>query len=919
MAAHLKQHTIDRQISHRKERFQIYFWNAHSVKPKLAELCHFLKEHSVKIMILTETHLKPHTTLALAGYTIQRSDRLGPKAGGGTAIIIHNSIHHKILLIPTNIKIEVTGISVTSDSQTVHIFAAYSPPNTAFSVKDIELLLSNNAPTIIAGDLNAKHTSWNSKKINSRGRLLYQHSLQNNYFVAGPHEATHFQGRYEEDVLDIAILNNINVTIYLQTIQELSSDHYPVCLTLDDEIETTPPPKKYNYHKADWPKFRTALNTKISETLSGFNSTKDIDEALDRLTAAVQESVEIAVPKTTSRPTTLFDLPPGLAKAVKIKNAARRNYQRHRTQALKTYYNRLNKQLKKDIIQHRQQLWDTTLESLNFKDCSLWKMSRKLNNKKEQETPLQGPFHLVTDKQAKANLLADAIEESFQPNPPNANTTAIETRVSNFISENPIGMAREDNSELICTYNELVAIVKSLHNGKAPGMDGISTLVIKHLTIRVGMLILNIFNACLSLSYFPTAWKTAKVLAFYKPGKPPKLPTSYRPISLLSTLSKILERVILQRIQNHIDQHSCLPEVQYGFRQGRSTVQQLLNITDSITDSINKRRTTTMVSLDISKAFDRVWHEGLLFKLIKLNFPSYIITIVHSYLLDRSFFITIKEQVSTTRQIKAGVPQGSCLGPTLFNLFTSDIPTDFPFTTLSLYADDAALMSYSINKNQATKYLQAALDILAAWYAEWRIEINASKTQAILFARARHPPDIKLKLHGEEINWVNSIKYLGVYLDTKLSWKTHTMTTTKKASARLWALVPLLKSKAITTDKKLQLYKAIVLPILSYAAPIWAGCVYNQTESMQILQNKALRLATQSPRLTRLTDLHECTNVNFLRDHLQTLALSFYGKILHSHVQHIQSLPVRAILPDDIQRRPIQATITSRPLACKKL
>lgn len=204
------------------------------------------------------------------------------------------------------------------------------------------------------------------------------------------------------------------------------------------------------------------------------------------------------------------------------------------------------------------------------------------------------------------------------------------------------------------------------------------------------VLLTKIFNACLFLGYFPSCWKLAKVIGLKKSGKDETIPSNYRPISLLPSLGKLLERLIRDRLlkyTKHIDE-------QFGFRQSHSTIQQLARVTQHIAHNLNLNTPTGMFLLDIEKAFDTVWHNGLLHKLIKNNVPLDLVKLVQSYLSNRKFRVHMQNSTSDYYNVPAGVPQGSVLGPILFIVYINDIPKQ-PHTQLACFADDTASLASS--------------------------------------------------------------------------------------------------------------------------------------------------------------------------------------------------------------------------------
>lgn len=204
---------------------------------------------------------------------------------------------------------------------------------------------------------------------------------------------------------------------------------------------------------------------------------------------------------------------------------------------------------------------------------------------------------------------------------------------------------------------------------------------------------------------------------------------------------------------------------------------------DYITESFNRKQATGAIFLDVAKAFDRVWHGGLIYKMMEMGFPLYLIQLISSYLKDRKIQVKLHGTLSTENQITAGVPQGSILGPLLFNLFVSDIPKPGHPAILAQYADDTAILYRTRSVNKIITRLQKSIEEIEEWCRNWRIEINADKSTAILFSRRRLKPTSNVQMFETDIPWEKSVKYLGVTLDKSLTWEAHIKTAINKGSA----------------------------------------------------------------------------------------------------------------------------------------
>lgn len=224
----------------------------------------------------------------------------------------------------------------------------------------------------------------------------------------------------------------------------------------------------------------------------------------------------------------------------------------------------------------------------------------------------------------------------------------------------------------------------------------------------------------LRLPYFPTIWKLAVVIIIPKVGKPKNLATSYRPISLLPTLGKLFEKLILLRIRPILREHQIIPTTQFGFRLGHSTIHQVHRLTDTIASALERKQFCAGLFLDVAQAFDKVWHDGLLFKL-KEFMPAQLYLIIKSFLENRSFTVRQGNSFSSKFNITAGVPQGSDLAHDLYNIFTADIPRT-PNTLLAAFANDTALLSSSNDILIAAHNLQCHTSLIEAWCKNWLIK-----------------------------------------------------------------------------------------------------------------------------------------------------------------------------------------------------
>lgn len=317
---------------------------------------------------------------------------------------------------------------------------------------------------------------------------------------------------------------------------------------------------------------------------------------------------------------------------------------------------------------------------------------------------------------------------------------------------------------------------------------------------------------------------------------------------------------------------------------------------------------TAAILLDVEKAFDKVWHPGLIFKLIALGIPSQLINIIKSFLLQRSFVIKINDTTSSSKPIEAGVPQGSCLSPHLFALYVNDLPLS-PNVNVALFADDTLFYATSSSNKAAIRKLQKQIVKVQPWYDQWRIQINPLKTTAILFSNKCLYNSPKIHIKNTRINWSKSVKYLGVHIDVNLNFSKHITSSINRAKSARFLLYPMLCPKSpLSTRTKLLIYKMYLLPILTYACQAW-GTNISQTniEALETYQAVTLRKITNLPQFVSNHTIRTSTNMPSISDLIAKLTTTLKENIKSSHYTHIQNISKRnGLLNGRRSNRPIQ-------------
>ena len=338
------------------------------------------------------------------------------------------------------------------------------------------------------------------------------------------------------------------------------------------------------------------------------------------------------------------------------------------------------------------------------------------------------------------------------------------------------------------TMKEIEAAIKQLKCKKAPGPDGATNDMIKHLGPAAKKTLLDLFNESWKNGTVPALWKKATIIPIHKIGTDKKDPNSYRPISLLSCLAKLLERVINRRLISFLEEQKILSPTQTGYRKHRSTEDQLALIAQEIENAFQEKRKIVSVFFDLTKAFDKVWREGLLLKTLESGVSGRMYRWIRYFLHNRSARVKLDGHLSKSVKMR-GVPQGGVISLTLFLLYINIITTVLPrHVSNTLYADDLAVWSSSEYTTSSAYRIQEAVNKVEQWTNDWGLQISEVKTQATVFSLSISKEKVAIKLGDKTLPQVETPTFLGVKLDTQLSWKPHIEDMEKKGIKKLAVL-----------------------------------------------------------------------------------------------------------------------------------
>ena len=392
-------------------------------------------------------------------------------------------------------------------------------------------------------------------------------------------------------------------------------------------------------------------------------------------------------------------------------------------------------------------------------------------------------------------------------------------------------------------------LLLNLNPNKACGPVGITPRLLKMVAEELTPALTLLYRISYLSGTLPKDWKQANITPVFKKGEKYNA-ANYHPISLTCVACKLMEHIITSHIMSHLEKNEILCPEQHGFRRGHSCETQLLEYVDEATREIEKGNQEDTIVLDFSRAFDKVSHTLLIHKLQRYGIRGRTNAWIKDFLTDRQQAVVVEGTRSDPLPVESGIPQGSVLGPSLFLLYINDLPEGIK-SKIRLFADDT-MCSKTIMKKKDEQVLQEDLRSLTTWEEKWSMEFHPQKCSTLRVSRKKDKTAPGYELHGENIENVSTTKYLGVNIQDNMQWESHIDSITKKASKTLGFIQRNLKIGNKKTKETA--YKALVRPLLEYAAPVWDPYTANEIEALEKIQRRAARWVTSRNRQTSCVD-----------------------------------------------------------------
>lgn len=829
------------------------------------------------VMSINETKLNNEdNNISVDGYTLLRRDR--DSHGGGVAFLIKHGTQYLPNDAFKSSNLEAIAIDVYINNQVITIISYYNPPPNVIPQEFFNIVQSIKNNVIICGDLNSKYKAWHCKSDNPSGQALYNQLLNSNFTIINDDQPTYQNyASNNTEILDLFIVSSqlVNKCNNFQVLDnDMGSDHYPMIVDLQyQQVQQQPSEIRLNYRRTNWDKYRQVLDQQIvTQQLN--QPIDDIDSFNDKVTNAMLEAIKQSTPPLNPKHSPL-NLPSYVLDLIKIKSKIKKQQRKFRSTALQELIKTIENTIKCEVNALKCQDIEQFCKQATKRDLAETRVWRRIKQLEEGHSETSSPSipvlkhnnQTISDDEQKANVFGTILRDTFSDQQPtNKFDDKFKQQVDEFIKSNQLFKPQETKP---FTLNELNQTTKKLKNNGAPGPDGIHNKMIKEASTKFKAIILNLFNATLFKKQLPQAWKIAKVTMIRKKDKDKHSPSSYRPISLTSCLGKTSERLILTRLIQHLNDNKIIIPQQSGFRKYRQTHDNIVYILQKATEGFFTKSKTLGIQFDIEKAFDKVWHNGLKYKLHLIQLEQSIGNWICNFLDNRIFYVQVNNSKSMIFPISAGVPQGAVLSPTLFSIFINDVPVKNKRQKgkSTLFADDLSTLFQDRNLKRVVFNAQMYLNELEPWLFKWRLSMSAEKCSYIVFSKTQKPISVDLQLFGKPIPMDDNPRYLGVKLDRKLTLKQHVEYIQKRAFRRL-NIIKYLSNRKWHMNKEvlLSIYKVMVRSVIEYAPSILVSVSNSNIKPLQGIQYAALRAIFKCPIGTSSTEMHHLANIKTIRE-----------------------------------------------------
>ena len=862
-------------------------WNITSYRTNFPELKILIRQENPICICLQETRHGDRILNPPSKYNIiQSPKKRDDDHERGVAILIRKNINYQNVQLTTNLQAVAARIWM---GKWYTICTLYLPHHDVTEAELTGLILQLPKPYLILGDMNARHHIWGEPVDNPKGKIFEKLLNHQDLCLLNSSTPTHYHVQTNSlTTIDLSFTSGDCFPDFRhEVLDDLhGSDHYPIRIGKIVTPEASEPSLRFKTEKADWAEFRS-----LTDRYQLLPDTDDIDLLVNHLTEFIIEAAQSTIPISQGRGGGKIPIPWWNSYCDRVKQdrkRAQRALRRNHSEANLIAYQRTKAVCRRAFKLAASESWVKFTSSININTTlqEVWAKIQKIKGKFSQH-PLPLLRNSAGDLTDNPSETSSLFSEAFSSVSTEENYTPTFNRYKSLSERKPINFNSSDeddhdyNSPL--SFEEFSAALSTVKE-TSPGPDRITYSMIKNCHPTLQERILEIFNKSFINQVFPMSWKIAIIIPIPKPNKDHSTPLNFRPISLTSCLCKLYEKIINQRLMWYLENGKHLSNSQSGFRHRRSTTDCLVQFEQDIRGALARGQHSIAVFFDLKKAYDMAWKYGILQKLHEFGLRGNLPKFIQNFLNNRQIKTKVGNVYSDPVNVLEGVPQGSVLSCTLFAVSIdgaiNSLPTEVKST---LYVDDLTIYMSGSSTSLIERRLQIAINHLQKWCDTTGFQFSAPKSVAMHICRVRRCPKAahQLSLNNSPISCKDSHTFLGLRIDSSLTWEDH-IKYLKGDCLKRMNLLKHLSHTSWGADSKslLRIYTSIVKSKLDYGNEAYTSASPSLLKKLEPIQNQAIRISTGAFKSSPIKSLEVISNTKPLQISQEIKQLNYLTRVI---------------------------------------